>query len=301
MESKNYVWCTYRNWSFKALEGLQDIDGWKTGLVVTTKDCVYDFSRLQARGIPILRVSDPKKDLREGGEAYEAILRSNPAVAFYNGWSWIVPRELFSKHPSLVLHPGKLPKDRGGSPIQNQMRRGETWTYANLIGLEKEVDAGPVYFKEKISLEGQADDVWARMTSVAIVTAKKYFKAYDEGNLNPIPQAGEPTFYKRVAPEQSELTKNMFAAHAERIVRAHNETDPNSYVTPAFIKMPGGKLVVERAALEPPKNIECIQWDPKISGISLDRLILDVNNGEKVISFSDVEGGNLYLTRVHKT
>src|SRR3989344_7856051 len=179
----NYIWTSYRDWSFKILEGIQDLDGWRTSLVITTKGCVYDFSRLQARGIPILRVDDPKKDLKEGRIVYGAIQEMDPSAIFYHGWSWMVPDELLDKYSNLVLHPGKLPQDRGGSPIQNQMRRGEAWTYANLIELRKELDAGPIYFKERISLEGQVDDVWARMTSAAITTAKKYLDAYMQGKL----------------------------------------------------------------------------------------------------------------------
>ncbi len=299
-----YAWVTYRNWSLKALEGVLNTNDWKPGLLITTNDCVYDFSRFKKKGVPVLRI-DPKKELKKGTLGYNALMDLSPQAIFYSGWSWIVPDELLkpiSGISNLVLHPGMLPKDRGGSPIQNQMRAGRKSTYANLIELEKEVDAGPIYFKEKISLEGQADDVWARMTSAAITTAKKYLKAYAEGNLYPKPQVGTPKVHKRIKSKDSKLTPKIPSLQAERIVRAHNETDPNSYVTPAHINFQRGKLNIERASLSKPKGTREVLWKPdKIwSDLTLDELLLRLNNGDIVISFPDNQEGKLYLTRSHR-
>ena len=46
---KTYVWCTYREWSFNILEAIQDLDNWKTGLLVTTENCIYDFKKFEKR------------------------------------------------------------------------------------------------------------------------------------------------------------------------------------------------------------------------------------------------------------
>ena len=90
-KTRTYVWCTYRDWSFRILEGLLDLEGWRAGSIVTTEACRYDFAPFEARGIPVLRV-DPRRDLDDGGRAHQAIVELGPDTIFHYGWSWIVPR-----------------------------------------------------------------------------------------------------------------------------------------------------------------------------------------------------------------
>ena len=48
-----------------------------------------------------------------------------PDIVLFYGWSWKVSEKLINKFDCLMLHPSPLPKYRGGSPIQNQIRSCE--------------------------------------------------------------------------------------------------------------------------------------------------------------------------------
>src|SRR5881397_3890212 len=132
--SNGFVWCTYRDWSFRVLDGLLDLSDWTCSLVVTTLDCRTNLLRFEERGIPVMRI-DARQDLKKNGCGYEAMAALRPKAIFHYGWSWLVPQPVLDLCPNVTLHPGKLPKDRGGSPIQNQIRNGETWSHANIIKL----------------------------------------------------------------------------------------------------------------------------------------------------------------------
>ena len=48
-KNENFVWCTYRNWSFEILDALIDLNTSKCVSILTTKTCVYDFSKFENR------------------------------------------------------------------------------------------------------------------------------------------------------------------------------------------------------------------------------------------------------------
>lgn len=275
--------------------------GWRCALVITTADCRYDFSRIEAAGATVLRV-DPKKDLRTGGAGYEAIVAANCEAVFHYGWSWIVPEALCQRCPNVTLHPGKLPRDRGGSPIQNQIRNGESWSYANIIELVPGLDEGRIYRRLKFSLDGEeADAVWARMVTAGIVLSRQFLDDVAEGKAIPVPQdtTVEPTIYKRVSAAQSQVNPGEHTARfIYDVVRAHNETDPNTYVRPAYLALGTRELVLLRASLTPPPGaeiarLEDIDW----AGDEAFSVCYDVDNGAAAIGMTAADKALVYVTR----
>ncbi len=296
-----YIWCTYRNWSFNILEGIQDLKDWKLELIITTKDCLYDFSELE-KITKIVRVDTKEKQkiFSKNTKLFKQILEIKPDTIFYNGWSWFVPSNFLELCPNVVLHPGKLPKDRGGSPIQNQIINGEQWTYANIMQMTEELDSGPIYCKEAVSLKGEADDVWARMVTAGIKLTRQYLKGISEGTLNAISQPKETaTTYKRVTKEQSQINFDMSAEEIYNVVRAMNETDPNKYVHPCYIIIKNKQLIIERASLEElPQQKETVKLSERFSIEDLIDLSYNVNEGLTSLYIQDQTGRKVYLRRV---
>ncbi len=303
-KSRPFVWCTYRTWSFRVLEGLLDVPGWSCGLIVTTHDCRHDLAALERLGIPVCRV-DPRTDLQEKERGFRPLKDAAPQAIFHYGWSWLVPPAVLALCPNVTLHPGKLPRDRGGSPIQNQIRNGEDWTYANLIELVPGLDEGRIYLREKISLEGEeADAVWARMISAGILLTRRFLAGLALGTLRPEPQDSSvvPTVSKRVRPEQAELRPSrQTARQMHDIVRAHNETDPNSYVRTAWLPAGPYRLAVERGCLvDLLGRPEVWEWnETALRGDRLFEICHQVNNGTGVIRVPGCDGPPLLVTRCY--
>lgn len=302
---KKYIWCTYRDWSFQILEAIQDSSDWETGLIVTTQDCIYDFQKFENRGIPIVKI-EPKKakvEFQKGGVVYDKIMQIGPETIITPGWSWYIPKEILEYCPCVTFHPGKLPKDRGGSPIQNQMRNGEKWTYVNVMKQEEGLDEGGLYLKKKISLDGYADDVWKRMTSAGVLLTKDYLRGMGSGSLKPMPQPNEePKIYKRVKPEDAELKPSIQSAiQMYNVIRAHYETDSNSYVVPAYIYINKYKIFVDRSSLELfKKDLGKPSYSLiDVHGEDLYQLIMDVNNNDANAYVMGTDGKKLFFRRCH--
>ena len=71
----------------------------------------------------------------------------SPDIIFFYGWSWIVPGNVIDNYICLCLHPSKLPKYRGGSPIQNQVISGEEGSAVSIFKMGKGLDDGPIYYQ----------------------------------------------------------------------------------------------------------------------------------------------------------
>ena len=97
-----------------------------------------------------------------------------------------------------------LPFGRGGTPLQNLIKLGLKSTKLSAIQCTREIDAGPVYLKKHLSLDGSASEIFLR--------AEKLFPDMIEsivlGDISPIEQEGEIVTFKRRTPEMSRLASN---------------------------------------------------------------------------------------------
>ncbi len=132
----------------------------------------------------------------------ERLRAVSPRYVFFLHWSWKVPEELLREFECIGFHMTDLPYGRGGTPLQNLILRGHKETKLSAFRLAEEMDAGPVYLKEKLSLDGSAQEIYGR----AAQTAARMIGRILEEAPKPVPQTGEPTFFQRRKPRESELT-----------------------------------------------------------------------------------------------
>lgn len=123
----------------------------------------------------------------------EAIKELNPQWVFFFHWSHIVPELIYKNRRCVVIHTGNLPKNRGGSPLQNQIMDGIIESRVNAIEMVSEVDAGGIYYSLPITLQGNLVDIWATIGERAC----KIIRNCVEKDLVPIPQIGTKQVYKR--------------------------------------------------------------------------------------------------------
>src|SRR5690606_11212699 len=68
----------------------------------------------------------------------------------------IIPQDILELFkPGIInVHPSLLPKYRGPSPIESAILHGDTKTGVSIIKLSEEMDAGPIYCQQEMSLTG---------------------------------------------------------------------------------------------------------------------------------------------------
>ena len=170
-----------------------------------------------------------------------------PDLIFFYGWSWKIPNELLSKFPCVMLHPSPLPKYRGGSPIQNQIIRGETTTAVTLFILSDHLDGGDIIAQKEISLSGHLDEILGRLTDVGFDMTLNILK---NGYTRTPQDNSKATEFKRRKLEESEITLEELQMQSGEYlynkIRMLEDPYPN-----AFIRTKDGKkLLLKRAELE---------------------------------------------------
>lgn len=131
----------------------------------------------------------------------EAAERCKPRYIFFPHWSAIVPQAILDTHECVCFHMTDVPYGRGGSPLQNLIARGHKHTMLTALRMTEVLDAGPVYFKRPLSLEGAADEIFKRASDLSVTMMAEIVKTEPE----PVAQTGEATQFARRKPSQSAI------------------------------------------------------------------------------------------------
>lgn len=94
-----------------------------------------------------------------------------------------------------------LPYGRGGSPLQNLIVRGHKDTKISALRVVKELDAGPVYFKRNLSLNGSASEILVRCSKIVFSMIPKIIMTKPK----PVEQKGAVVEFKRRKPEDGNV------------------------------------------------------------------------------------------------
>jgi methionyl-tRNA formyltransferase len=132
----------------------------------------------------------------------DAVRVLDPRYIFFLHWSWKVPEEIIKEYECICFHMTDVPYGRGGSPLQNLILMRQKQTKLSALRMVEELDAGPVYMKEDLSIEsGSAEEIYIR----ASYKAAEMIQRIISENMEPVPQTGEPTVFKRRQPEESQI------------------------------------------------------------------------------------------------
>ena len=131
----------------------------------------------------------------------EAVSELAPRYIFFLHWSRKVPAEITSNYECICFHMTDVPYGRGGSPLQNLIVRGHRRTKLTALRMVEDFDAGPVYLKEELSLEGSAEEIYIRSS---YLSARMIRHIIEE---QPVLQSqeGEPVLFKRREPQESKV------------------------------------------------------------------------------------------------
>ena len=171
----------------------------------------------------------------------------DPDLILFYGWSRIIPPRIVSKYKCLMLHPSPLPKYRGGSPIQNQIIRGETESAVTVFIMDEGIDTGDIIGQKKMSLLGDIPDIFDRMSRIGLEITRDFLL----GNYKVVKQDNsESTSFKRRQPRQSEITFEELAESTGTYLYNKIRMLTGPYPS-AYIKTSDGKKILL-------KNVEII-------------------------------------------
>lgn len=192
-------------------------------------------------------IIENKEDLTEN-----KVNEIKPDYIFFPHWSWIIPQKIYENYNCIVFHMTDLPYGRGGSPLQNLIAEGHQSTKISAIKVVKELDAGPIYLKEELSLYGDAEEIYIR-------AAKKIFDKMIpvilENRIEPTKQIGTVTCFSRRKIEHGEIIDNM---SIEEIFNQIRMLDAEGYPK-AYMNFGKYRIEFSRASLKSGKIIADIE------------------------------------------
>lgn len=195
-----YVVCTIKSWNIKNFQLLKNKD---------TKNEWHLITR--------------KEDL-----TYPVLKRINPVYVFFPHWSWKIPEEIYNNFVCIGFHMTDLPFGRGGSPLQNLIVRGIYETKVSAFRVTKEMDAGDIYLKRDLNLDGAAKEIFERMSSIVYEMILEIVNK----KIVPRPQQGEVVLFKRRTPAESDISS---LNNIQKIYDYIRMLDAEGY-PPAFIE-----------------------------------------------------------------
>ena len=177
-----------------------------------------------------IKIKIVKKDV-----SLKVIKKYNPNFILFYGWSKKVSKKIVENYKCIMLHPSRLPRYAGGSPIQNQIIRNVKYSAVSLFRMNKKIDHGNIIFQKKISLSGNLNDIFERIISVGTELSLRLLKNnYKEKKMK------VTKIYSRRKPSESEITlkeiKSKSAIYLYNKIRMLQDPYPN-----AFIKTADGK------------------------------------------------------------
>jgi len=165
----------------------------------------------------------------------------SPRFIFFLHWSWKVPDEIVDGFECVCFHMTDVPYGRGGSPLQNLILRGHLDTKVTALRMTHEFDAGPIYLKEPLTLEGRAEDIYSR----AGETAARMIARIIQADIVPAPQMGEVVMFKRRKPQDSNLAQvQSLSALYDYIRMLDAEGYPHAFLEAGAFRFEFGRAVL---------------------------------------------------------
>tara|TARA_B100000767_G_C19776461_1_gene542846 strand:- start:3797 stop:4456 length:660 start_codon:yes stop_codon:yes gene_type:complete len=109
---------------------------------------------------------------------------------------------------TLVVHPSKLPKNKGLAPVAYQVLKNKKKIYVSAIEAVKEVDAGPIFLQNYFLLDGTelSDEIRHKQGLSILKMIKALLTKYP--NIKSVKQIGKGNFNKKRFSKDSELDIN---------------------------------------------------------------------------------------------
>ncbi len=223
-------------------------------LVVTTERDPLDAvpTYCQKNNIPYISI-------KTASEALPRIQETNAELGVLAYFGVLLPKEMLGAFPKGILniHPSRLPKYRGATPVQSALLKNENETGVTIITLDEQMDHGPMLVQETemILPADTTETLHERLFTKGTKMLQEIIPDYLAGKLPLQPQNDtEATYTKRSFTKQDGLidsTNPPSSEQLDRMIRAYYPW-PTVWTrlpingTEKIVKLlPEGKLQVE--------------------------------------------------------
>ena len=119
------------------------------------------------------------------------------------------------------LHGSLLPRWRGAAPIQRAIMAGDAVTGVQVMRMSEGLDEGPVILSEIVPITpvDTAASLSDRMARVGATLWPRALAAIERGGATETPQAGEPTYAKKVKAAEARIDWTRPAVEIDRHIR----------------------------------------------------------------------------------
>jgi len=164
-------------------------------------------------------------------------------IVFFLSYFRIVDRKFLENNSyNVVVHESDLPKGRGWAPFFWQVIEGRNHIPVVLFEAVEEMDAGDVYLKQYIELEGHElhDELREKQAHVTKELVETFMDKYFADSIEKAPQEGEPTYYSKRTPQESKLDAHKTIAEQFDLLRTVNNSD-----FPAYFDYRGHRYIIK--------------------------------------------------------
>ena len=140
-------------------------------------------------------------------------------------YGMIIPQKIVDapKYGSINVHPSKLPKYRGASPIQSAILHGETKSAITIMLMDAKMDHGPILSQQEVEIDAdiQSPQLNQKMAEIASKLLLKTVPEYINGQIKPIVQNDDDaTFCSLLKKEDGLIDLNKKAVEIYNQFRA---------------------------------------------------------------------------------
>lgn len=182
-------------------------------------------------------------------EAEEIIRQLRPDLCLVVCWYWMLKDDLIKgiPHGAIGVHNSLLPKYRGGSPLVWAILNGEEEIGFSIFSLTSEMDAGQIWFQEKLVLPAQTGigEALKNIEVRLIETLLSSWCSLLDGKVRPRAQEHkDATYCAQRVPEDGKIDWSRGGKELVNFVRAQSSPYPG-----AFTIFKDEKVVLSEATL----------------------------------------------------
>lgn len=239
--NKNIILLTTHRLGYYGLWPLLKL-GIKPSTIITSNDCIKHKKFKYLKNVNYV-------DWHEVGHAFDIntqyvennqqlgkiIATKNPDLIIALGWFTILPEEIFNAptHGTILLHPSKLPKYRGGAPITWQIINGEKTAGITLFYLDKGIDNGDIIDQTETDID-LCDDVFSlsrKLYKLGGDLIENNILKILNGTSNRTRQNHDcATTFKMRSPKDGKLTNDKTVYEAYNFIRAQTRPYPGAFI-----------------------------------------------------------------------